>query len=838
MSDKSVDYGLIRVGIDLGTTNSEIATSINDDNRVEIVKNTEGDDYTPSLFAIDRGGNYLVGKNAKGKLCSLKDDDHKNAIREVKRLMGFNEKRFFSRIDKELLPEDISAEILKSLRSNVLTKKSDAKLFSAVITVPAYFETPQNEATKRAGHLAGFEYVELLQEPVAAAIAYGCDKEDEDSSYLVFDFGGGTFDAAVVSSRNKVLNVVNHGGDNFLGGKDIDKAICDEVIIPALKKDYSVANLSEGAENILKFHAEQCKIALTSSETYNIVIEDVGNDDNGKEIYLNIEYSRTEFNKLIEPIIDKAIDKAEKVIKASGVSKNVISKVILVGGPTQIPYLRQRVEKVLGIPVDTSVDPLTTVARGACIYALSRRVPEEIFAGNSNKKEQDAAHKITLNYQSTTPEDEELVTGRVELPNDGKEYFIQISADNGYYNSQKIIVKDGTFFDTVSIKPNATTRYWVYLIDDQGNNLPVFPDSFSITHGPTIGGMTTPRSVGVIYYKQEIGSNGEYEKARALYFGKNSTLPLEHTESFRTIEVAKAGEVTPLQIDIYGDDYEDVDLYEPITSLELDGSNLPYDLPKGTPLDITIKIDESGSLVAEAYIPSVDISFDARTDLFARDIEEDEIRNGIKAQKQRISEMKIDEKKKKELRENLREVENNISSASDTDTKQKAKRDLKDVTEEISELENSQSASSLADQLKKALKDTKEFVDELGDEDGGKVKERLSGYVELVESKVDDAIAANDEIQMKKLLSDIEDIRAMAITENPRFWVAMYLRLSERPISDFNDSAMAKQYLMEADMALRKGDINSLKSSVRALLKMLPENTQNDISNSVSGVTR
>jgi molecular chaperone DnaK len=254
-TNNDFDYSLIRVGIDLGTTNSEAATSLNVGNRVEIVKNLEGDDYTPSIFAIDRGGNYLIGKRAKAKTASLHKEDIENSKREIKRLMGLDEKQFFSRANKEFTPEEISAEILKSLRSDILAKKNGVNIFSAVITVPANFETPQKEATLRAGKLAGFDYVELLQEPVAAAIAYGCDQDNADSNYLVFDFGGGTFDAAIISSRDKVLNIINHGGDNFLGGKDIDKALYDNVILPAIKKEFKVTTFTEEVVEYLKFIA-------------------------------------------------------------------------------------------------------------------------------------------------------------------------------------------------------------------------------------------------------------------------------------------------------------------------------------------------------------------------------------------------------------------------------------------------------------------------------------------------------------------------------------------------------------------------------------------------------
>ena len=225
MTINKIDNSVIRIGIDLGTTNSEVAVCFGDS--VEIVKNSRGDEYTPSVFGIDKGGNPVVGKVAYTKLFQTgTDDEIQNNKAEIKRLMGTNEKVKFPRAKKTYTPEEISAEILKSLKNDVLRKYSSAPTFAAVVTVPAYFDSLQNEATKRAGQIAGFDYVVLLQEPIAAAMSYGFNTND-NANWLVYDLGGGTFDVALISSQDGLLKVLEHGGDNFLGGKDIDKALVE-----------------------------------------------------------------------------------------------------------------------------------------------------------------------------------------------------------------------------------------------------------------------------------------------------------------------------------------------------------------------------------------------------------------------------------------------------------------------------------------------------------------------------------------------------------------------------------------------------------------------------------
>lgn len=209
----------ITIGIDLGTTNSEIAVFHN--GKVEILKNTLGDEYTPSVFGISKGGNEEVGK--KPYIRYFKDctkDEWENNKPEIKRLMGQSEKIYFPRIQKSYLPEEISSKILLNLKQNVARKSDSINANAAVITIPAHFDTTQCEATKRAGNLAGFEYVILLQEPIAAAISYGFSN-DKDENWLVYDLGGGTFDVALIALKDGNLSVLGHSGDNFLGGYEI-----------------------------------------------------------------------------------------------------------------------------------------------------------------------------------------------------------------------------------------------------------------------------------------------------------------------------------------------------------------------------------------------------------------------------------------------------------------------------------------------------------------------------------------------------------------------------------------------------------------------------------------
>ena len=224
MSRTTIDFG-----IDLGTTNSAIA--VLKDVTPEIIKNNDDQDVTPSAVGYDKSGHLFVGSRAK----SMTIDKPRDSYGEFKRLMGTNNVYKFQSSGLIKNPEELSAEILKSLRGDVIRTLAE-EIVAAVITVPAAFELHQCDATRRAAELAGFKGSPLLQEPVAAALAYGFQTDTEKSYWLVYDFGGGTFDAALIKAEEGMINVVHHGGDNFLGGSDIDWAILEDLILPRFQR--------------------------------------------------------------------------------------------------------------------------------------------------------------------------------------------------------------------------------------------------------------------------------------------------------------------------------------------------------------------------------------------------------------------------------------------------------------------------------------------------------------------------------------------------------------------------------------------------------------------------
>ena len=356
----------IDFGIDLGTTNSAIA--VLDGVTPQIVKNNDDKDITPSAVYISKKGQIYTGDKAKNAL--EREISQNDAFVEFKRRMGSDFTYDFPASGLRKRPEDLSAEILKSLRGDV-AQRTGEDVRAAVITIPAMFEQAQCAATKRAGELAGFEQTALLQEPVAASLAYGFQKEVSAKAFwLVFDFGGGTFDAAVMKAEEGDIQIVNHGGDNFLGGADIDWAIIETLVLPELRKAGNFAGLKRGAKEWraalarIKRSVETAKIELSRRETAELEGLALADSD-GEPVEFEMTLSRGQVSDLAEPLIVRAADICRKVLAEKHLAPSALERVILVGGPTLSPYFREILEGNLGARLDHGVDPMTVVARGA-----------------------------------------------------------------------------------------------------------------------------------------------------------------------------------------------------------------------------------------------------------------------------------------------------------------------------------------------------------------------------------------------------------------------------------------------------------------------------------------
>ena len=344
------------IGIDLGTTNS--CVSVWEGNEAKVIPNKNGGRTTPSVVA-KKDGVTIVGQQAKNQAIS----NAKNTVRSIKRKMGTKDKVELE--GKEYTPEEISAMILTDLKTTAEDYLGE-KVNKAVITVPAYFNDSERQATKNAGKIAGLEVERIINEPTAAALAYGLDKQNDAHTILVYDLGGGTFDVSILELGDGVFEVKATTGDSHLGGDDYDNKIID-FLVDEFKKENGV-DLSKDkmAMQRLKDAAEKAKIDLSGTTTTQISLPFISQGDAGP-LHLEISLSRAKFEDMTSDLTEKTIKSVQKALKDAGLTKKEIDKVILVGGSTRIPAVQEAVKKELGQEMHKGVNPDEVVAQGAAI---------------------------------------------------------------------------------------------------------------------------------------------------------------------------------------------------------------------------------------------------------------------------------------------------------------------------------------------------------------------------------------------------------------------------------------------------------------------------------------
>ena len=343
------------IGIDLGTTNS--CVSVLEAGEAKVIPNPEGGRTTPSVVAF-KNGERIVGDAAKRQAVTNKD-----TISSIKRLMGTDEK--VEAAGKKYTPEEISAMILSYMKDYAESYLGE-KVTKAVITVPAYFNDSQRQATKNAGKIAGLEVERIINEPTAAALAYGLDKQDKVQTILVYDLGGGTFDVSILELGDGVFEVKATAGNNKLGGDDFDQRIVDYLVETFKKENGIDLSKDKMAMQRLKDAAEKAKKDLSGVTTTQISLPFISQSEEGP-LHLDITLTRAKFESLIEDLVNSTLEPVRKAMKDAKLTNKDLDKVILVGGSTRIPCVQELVKKELGQEPHKGVNPDEVVAMGAAI---------------------------------------------------------------------------------------------------------------------------------------------------------------------------------------------------------------------------------------------------------------------------------------------------------------------------------------------------------------------------------------------------------------------------------------------------------------------------------------
>lgn len=820
----------IEIGIDLGTTNSEISVIKNGD--VQIIKNSYGDMYTPSVVGINKAKNVVVGKKAYEALNKFtSEDEFLNNKAEIKRLMGTKTEIEFPRVNKKYKPEEMSAEILKSLKADALSIYNDINTKGVVITVPAYFSTVQAEATKKAGQIAGFQKVLLLQEPIAAAISYGFSKKT-DENWLVYDLGGGTFDVALISSKNGNLRVIEHNGDNFLGGKDIDFAIIDTIIIPKLEQKFNLNNFNRGNEKYktifqkIKYNVEQAKIQLSRLDKTEVECDF---EIDGEAVFDTIILTINDIEKAASNLIKKTIILCNETIKNSGIDKNNINRIILVGGPTQLPCIRKQLEDNIGILVDTTADPLTAVARGACIYASGQQIEDD-----DTDELDENVYKINLYYESLSAEDEELIVGEIpELKDADKNYYIQIQNTNNTFSSEKLKLQDGKFKVYLPLEERKLNSFWIYLLDDSGMSLQLSQDNFNITQGLNVAGAPLPKSIGLSFFEEDLLTK-EKHNLYEIVFPKNSILPLSKVIRCKTAKTIKKGEGKEnLGIYIYEGESANVDRNMEICFLEINGEEISTDILSNSDVEIKLSVDESRTLDIKAYFPDLDQEFNARSSLYDPDVSIAQLENELNDVKNDFDTVQnlcnIDERKA--LIDEIKDIQRDLQSARiDADDKCKAHSKLKRIKIALDNLSSENSADNILNKFDEYLSNKNTMEEMCGDDE---IQKEL--LYELYQ-KGKEAQRQNNIKLLSAINQELSNLYSKLLFNDKNFLLTLSSDLYHN--QNLKDNPVAAEHFKNFIDALERNSINEMRDSIYSLMQLLPGDEQNETKQRFSGIKK
>lgn len=808
MSRTTIDFG-----IDLGTTNSAIA--VLKGVSTEIIKNNADADITPSAVSIDKKGAMLVGQRAKNRT----DADSEDAYIEFKRRMGTDHVYQFKSSGQNRKAEELSAEILKSLCADVQQRLGEI-VEACVVTVPAAFELHQCDATRKAAQLAGFKDSPLLQEPVAAALAYGFQADQEKAYWLVYDFGGGTFDAAIIKAEEGTIHVVNHGGDNFLGGSDIDWAIVEQVLVPRLLGEFNLKDFTRGNKQWrqafakLKRSAEIAKIDLSRSERATLEACKF-TDSSGEEIEFECELSRSELIRVAEPIIVRSAEICKQTLKQKNLGKDAIEKLILVGGPTLAPYFRELLGSSLGIPLDHSVDPLTVVARGAAVFAGTQR-----FNGRTAAPLAAGEYSIDLKHKPVGMDSAPMAGGKVSGPStqDFTGFTLELVNTKTQWRSGKISLRaDGVFIVNLHAERGSRNNFAIELLDPSGRRQKTTPDTLTYTIGAVVEEQTLPNSMGIAL------ANNEYSRL----FEKGRGLPLKVTKDYRTTHTIRQGQTGELiRIPIVEGENDLADRNRHIDDLCLDATNIRRDLPAGSEVEVTLRMDESRIITVTAFVPFLDEDFSKKVVLRHNAADSEFLKKDYDAEMRRFREVKAkaadaEGESAVQLVQNvedsplMQEVEEAVAAAKgNPDAAAKCEKRLLELKLKLDEAADALEWPALVADARRELEDLTVVANRNGTQGQKDKAAELSGEVE-------DIILTGKTDRLRKKVEQVQGLYWEIVFAQPGFWVNQFQRM-EKEQTKMTDQTRAARLLEQGRDCIAKNNINGLQSIVRQLWALLP----------------
>lgn len=597
------------IGIDLGTTNSAICSY--DGTNVRVWKSPEQNDVTPSAIYVDKRGNKYYGQKAYNQA----PYNPNNSATLFKRFMGTNTKIELEAAGLSLTPEECSAEILKVLYGYLPEEIRNDPETAVVITVPAAFNQMKKDATLQAAKLAGINNVALMQEPVAAIMSI-MRASKQEGIFLVYDLGGGTFDVSIAENINGKVNLLAHGGVEMCGGRDIDRMVFNQVVIPWLRKtfelpeDFLVNRKYKSFCRIAQWATERAKMELSAMETSTIALsegEARTMDESGNEMYIDIDLSRDQVDSIISELVKETVEATRETLTKAGLSANDLERIVFVGGPTNYKPLRDKVAYELSLPANIDVNPMTAVAEGASIFA-------ESIDWSSNNHIRKAANEViktdislSFKYTARTSTDSAKIMCVLETELNG--YTIQFKSNDTGWSSGNAALTNGLMI-TLPLSQNGENSFSVKVLNELGQEQTVGANKIVITKTlATIGAIPASHSIGVEVLDKLGGT-----PVLQFLVSEGDALPKKGTVTFKAGQTLKAGTHDSINIKLW-----EGNIQSPITDnrfvgvFKIVGTDIDTGvIPTGADIECEFEMSDSGTIHLEASIPCIGASFSNR----------------------------------------------------------------------------------------------------------------------------------------------------------------------------------------------------------------------------------
>jgi molecular chaperone DnaK len=811
---------MVNFGIDLGTTNSLIAKF--EKGQVEVYKNPNGFKETlPSVVGF-RNDRILIGDQAR----VFAQKDPKNVASRFKRRMGTTETLKMSSAGSKS-PVELSAFVLKELKAFVHTGEA---VNAAVITIPASFDTVQSNATKEAGLAAGFKQVLLLQEPIAASLAFANKEKSLDlnnSQWMVYDLGGGTFDVALVRIVEGELIVVDHEGDNFLGGVDFDTHLVERVIVPEILRRGRFPNFLDQMKsetgkysvlwNKLLYFSELVKIELSSKTSAEFELDHL-EDEDGETVDTFITISRSEFEEVIREEIDGTVKMMKTILTRNSLRPSDLSFVLMVGGGTYIPYVRKRVEDLMGIPVNTSIDPTNAIAVGAAFYAGTK----EFHAKDGGRVAESVPKTLSVRtaYNKNSKELEEIFTARID--GDTTNLFYRIASEDGAFDSG-LKPLSSRITEDLPLREGAFNIFQLRVFDAANNRIDVEIEPIQIAQGRySVAGQMLPEDICLV--TDDVANKDTRLKK---VFAKNGVLPSKTKASVEVARTIVKGSIDEIRIIVVeGPSEKHSSTNKPIGILLISGKQINRDLIKGTDVDLTFEISESRDLTVSAYLNGTGQDFSQVFRGTARHVEPRLLANEVIELEVRVQN-EIDDAEandnydsSEKLKRVLKEVQALLGkaaalSADDvTDDRFKLEDQKRRLAQEVYEA----TASKRLDAAKASYYEVKQSVSLLVQQNGN---DRERHDFRDVLAREEAFIHTSSPERIESAAVELDRIRFQIAMRTPDFLVGMFEHLKEHRAS-MNDQVQAKQFFELGRNHIANGAWDELNQVNRQLWSLLP----------------